>query len=377
MAQEIGAAYKGGTGDMDYVAHKIAHAALGGAMDIAMGGDGVSGAIGGVVGEITAEALADELLQKYDAGELSYDDLVEWQDKGVNISRLVAGLAATVVGGDVDAAAEAGGNAAENNAFVTMLVVAYAKLVGKGDPVKGAAIIGNGDDPLSVAMEDALATGVAKGVELGYENYPEATEQAVQALVWLDGTVDATVTYLDEATGQYVSKAWNSLDYDTQGLLKASGKTLGLTLSFSGGAVAALAKTKKVASVAKAVDAVLPDSVKEAKIIEAIANAGKKGLTTFKGDAAVLHFEKHGAELMKAFGKHSYNIKDYIEDANHVIAAGRHVPELNGFVKLIGGTGSAKYAFVGIDRTSGAISTFHIKTVSELAKKAPSLGLNK
>jgi len=287
VAQEIGAAYKGGTGDMDYVTHKIAHAALGGVMDLAMGGDGVSGAIGGVVGEITAEALADELLQKYDAGELSYDDLVEWQDKGVNISRLVAGLAATVVGGDVDAAAEAGGNAAENNGFWTMLGVAYAKLVGKGDPVKGAAIIGNGDDPLSVAMGEALATGVAIGVEFGYENYPEATEKAVQALVWFGGAVDATVTYLDEATGQYVSKTWNSLDYDTQGLLRASGKTLGLTLSFSSGAVATLVKAKKVASVAKAVDAVLPDSLKNARI------AGKIGDDVYSYWNTITSFNGH------------------------------------------------------------------------------------
>lgn len=47
---------------------------------------------------------------------------------------------------------------------------------------------------------------------------------------------------------------------------------------------------------------------------------------------------------------------------------------MNGYVKFVGGEGSAKYAFVGLDRATGEITTFHLKTVSELIKKAPSLG---
>ena len=65
---------------------------------------------------------------------------------------------------------------------------------------------------------------------------------------------------------------------------------------------------------------------------------------------------------------------DYINDANHVIKEGTFVKELHGYVKLIGGEGSAKAAFVGIDRVTGNITTFHIKSISELAKSAPSLG---
>lgn len=42
--------------------------------------------------------------------------------------------------------------------------------------------------------------------------------------------------------------------------------------------------------------------------------------------------------------------------------------EIKGYVQLIGGEGSAKHAFV--DRVTGEITTFHIKTVSELIKKA-------
>ena len=98
-------------------------------------------------------------------------------------------------------------------------------------------------------------------------------------------------------------------------------------------------------------------------------------LIKFKGDEAVIHFERHGKQIMNALGKNEYNLKNYIEDANHVIQTGTYVPELNGYVQLIGGKGSAKYAFVGLDRLTGNITTFHIKTVGELAKKAPSLGL--
>jgi len=97
----------------------------------------------------------------------------------------------------------------------------------------------------------------------------------------------------------------------------------------------------------------------------------------FRGDEAIRHFDKHGGEIMGILGRNNYNLKDYISDANHVIARGQFTPELNGFVKLIGGQGSAKYAFVGLDRTGRNITTFHIKTASELSRKAPSLGIVK
>jgi hypothetical protein len=41
------------------------------------------------------------------------------------------------------------------------------------------------------------------------------------------------------------------------------------------------------------------------------------------------------------------------------------------------GEGSAKAAFVGVERGTGAITTFHIKTVKEISKMAPSLGWSK
>jgi filamentous hemagglutinin len=95
----------------------------------------------------------------------------------------------------------------------------------------------------------------------------------------------------------------------------------------------------------------------------------------FEGDKAIEHFTKHGSSIMKSLGRKSYNLKNYVSDANHVLRTGTYVKELNGYVRLIGGPGSAKYGFVGLNRTTGQITTFHIKTASWLAKKAPSLGI--
>ncbi|MGE6624999.1 T7SS effector LXG polymorphic toxin [Bacillus pumilus] len=102
---------------------------------------------------------------------------------------------------------------------------------------------------------------------------------------------------------------------------------------------------------------------------------GAGDLIKFKGDQAIIHYEKHSKEIMDAMGKNQYNIKNYLKDANHVIQKGKYVPELNGYVRLVGGKGSAKYGFVGLDRKTGNITTFHIKSVKELSKKAPSLGI--
>lgn len=66
-------------------------------------------------------------------------------------------------------------------------------------------------------------------------------------------------------------------------------------------------------------------------------------------------------------------MKNYINDANFIVKNGTYIPQLNGYVRLIGGKGSAKFGFVGLNRTTGNITTFHIKTAQELAKKAPNM----
>lgn len=45
---------------------------------------------------------------------------------------------------------------------------------------------------------------------------------------------------------------------------------------------------------------------------------------------------------------------------------------MNGYVIKIGGEGkSAKYAFVGLDRITGDITTYHVKYAKQTMKKSP------
>ncbi|MDX2247572.1 MAG: hypothetical protein SF052_12385 [Bacteroidia bacterium] len=109
------------------------------------------------------------------------------------------------------------------------------------------------------------------------------------------------------------------------------------------------------------------------KLFVRLVEKGGANFLKFGGDEAVVHFGKHGKSVMDALGKTSYNLKNYVDDANFIIKNGTFVPELNGYVRLIGGQGSAKFGFVGLNRATGNITTFHIKTAQELAKKAPNM----
>ena len=94
----------------------------------------------------------------------------------------------------------------------------------------------------------------------------------------------------------------------------------------------------------------------------------------FKTGEDVIHFEKHGSEIGQTLGYENYSLGQYVKDANSVIANGTFAPELNAYVSIAGGTGSAKGLMVGIDRATGEITTMHMKPVSWFETKAPSLG---
>ncbi len=86
------------------------------------------------------------------------------------------------------------------------------------------------------------------------------------------------------------------------------------------------------------------------------------------------HYGKHGQEIADVLGDSNYSIDKYLDDANYIINNGTFTPELNGYVSFMSGK---KYGFVGLDRTTGDITTFHIKNISELIKKAPGLGFER
>lgn len=77
-ASKIGTAYK--NQDINLATRYIAHAALGGAMDVALGGDGTSSAVGAVTGELIADAyvnswISDKLTETKDMGTLQGEAL--------------------------------------------------------------------------------------------------------------------------------------------------------------------------------------------------------------------------------------------------------------------------------------------------------------
>jgi filamentous hemagglutinin len=139
-ALKLGQAYR--DGDLNYVTHKIAHAALGGALAAGTGGDAVSGAIGGVVGEIAAEELTARFLQSQLENPESLRNLTlekqaelradteQLRELGVDFSKLAAGVAAALAGRDVNDAAGSAENAARNNAVMVLPIM--LELIDKG-----------------------------------------------------------------------------------------------------------------------------------------------------------------------------------------------------------------------------------------------------
>ena len=102
---------------------------------------------------------------------------------------------------------------------------------------------------------------------------------------------------------------------------------------------------------------------------------GSKAGKLFKNQSLLEeHYGKHGQEIADVLREPNYSINKYLDDANYIIDNGTYVPELNGYVSFMRGK---KYGFVGLDRTTEDITTFHIKNVSELIKKAPSLGFER
>ena len=102
-----------------------------------------------------------------------------------------------------------------------------------------------------------------------------------------------------------------------------------------------------------------------------------EGVRTFKPGELESHFNKHGQQVADALNKSNYSIQQYLDDANNIIQNGTYIPEMNGYVMKIGGTGkSTKYAFVGLDRATGNITTYHVKYAKQILKKSPNFEVN-
>ena len=229
---------------------------MGCAVGAVASGDCGSGAAGGVIGEtvglFTKARLANWLEERVEdarSGEVTTEQLLqelnEYQDAGVDVARLVSGFAVAVAGGDVDAAALTGGNAAENNALcagicigIIAAIAGYVTYLGDGDPLDGLAVFGSGDHPLSHAMAAAVSTTV----EWSASKYPDETEAFLGILEVAGDAIDAKIEYLDDATGNKVSQHWNEIPEYTRNQIKGG---VGIISIFvPGGSVKALKQLK-------------------------------------------------------------------------------------------------------------------------------------
>ena len=267
--------------DLGTASRLIAHAALGCVVGAVASDECGSGAVGGVTGEavglMTRARLAEWLqtrIRDARAGKVTpariLTELKAYRDAGIDVARLASGLAVAVAGGDVATAAFAGGNAAEHNALcggicigVVAALIGYVSYSGDGDLGEGLAAIGAGQDPLS----RAVSAGAARSVRWSSTRYPDITAAVLGALEATGGAIEATITYVDDKTGQRVSRRWNELPEHTRNQIKG-----GMTVASFLLPAASVDKLGQYAKTGK-----LPDAT---KVTGNAANIGKADKST-------------------------------------------------------------------------------------------------
>lgn len=251
LANEIGTAKSGG--NINTATQLVAHAAVGcltGGITAAVdGNDGESGCVSGgggaVIGELIGLAYTNNLEEDLDSwikeelaeGNVIDQDAVmaqamEFKRLGVDMAKLGAALTAFATGGDVNIAANAGQNAAENNAFFLIAVVAVAAYTSyvsykEGGLYEGLQAIGRGDDPLAQAI-----TSVAEaGIELAAEHYPEETQKAAQVLMAAGEKISAGVKVVMETeAGETVTRYWNEIPEEDRNALIGAGSVVSMII---------------------------------------------------------------------------------------------------------------------------------------------------
>ena len=181
-AQRIGDAYAMGSKDMDYLTHKLLHAALGGTTGALLGDDVKKGLISGAMSAMVAEVIAEAVAKPQEVGieildkahkegrilsEQEYFDAVDQELRPLmDKIKIVTGVLALASGQDVGIAMKTSENALENNALPMMMAAAY-----------GAYKVAS----VAYVAYDAYAT---------YQN--EGVEAAVQKLL-VDGAIAVAV----------------------------------------------------------------------------------------------------------------------------------------------------------------------------------------
>ena len=220
--------------EADYLAHKLAHALAGGVAGAAAGGQCRDGAVGAAVGEVIAGPGG--LLKPRNG--MFYTE--EEKRDVLAMTKLVAGATSAYAGGNAQTAITAAETAVTNNAFFVPVLAAlfmggaYSTYAGGGNPLTGLQQLGQGNDPLS----KALANGTAAMVDMSMQRFPAKTTATLNFLNSVaepvGRAVNATVTYLDDKTGQVISTQWNNLSPATRDALVGAGKITSLAISAGG-----------------------------------------------------------------------------------------------------------------------------------------------
>ena len=195
--------------------NKLAHAIAGCAAGAARANDCSSGALGAVVGEITAE-----LYTPADSRGLTPRQLQNMQSDMVGFSKMMSGVAAAITGQDVNLAAGAGANAAENNYLSHWQQAAYGKELDscKGEMCRvGTHLRWMGT---SVNQDAALVTGMALGATIevkdavaGLADLPQTIAMLGQHPELLKGLGDNYLQGLQSSYDKY-QKALESAGVD-------------------------------------------------------------------------------------------------------------------------------------------------------------------
>ena len=207
-AKEIGQAFR--EQKIDRFTQLLAHAALGCATG-SVAGDCGAGALGGVVGELAAESLEKRLQERLKReladkkisvkeAEIMARDL---RRDGVNLAKLAAGLSAGLAGLDVNTAADAGGTAAENNAFWVPVFIMVAALLETADRVllaKDAIDITVAVNQCNQGIQSACneAKGLARqaaidaGIEFSVGNLLPGSKAGKELLRWVNKNSDSS-----------------------------------------------------------------------------------------------------------------------------------------------------------------------------------------
>ncbi|EJF98519.1 hypothetical protein MEI_00487, partial [Bartonella vinsonii subsp. arupensis Pm136co] len=174
LAEEIGTAKA--DGKIDTVTQIVAHAGLGCLVGATANGACTAGAVGGVVGEATAmlqfKLWSKNLIQREIAalngrpltvedqariGQKIKEQFPDFEDHAIDVVRAAGGFAAALAGGDVNAGADAAGNAAANN-FLPAIGVLLASFTAEelGMLCLGGAVVGVTSSNKGAAITDFL-----------------------------------------------------------------------------------------------------------------------------------------------------------------------------------------------------------------------------